>query len=86
MAKFSVGGTQVISDSATIDWSLLDGAPAAASVANVNIGTITNCGHTTDFVLDITRTGHANGQVVFAFTSKNGSPSNCNCNCNCNCT
>ena len=89
MSKFSVGGTEIIDDSGKIDWTRLVNNPSAATVSEMKIGTLTNCG--TDMALTITRTANTTtGAVTFAFASvQTGTAWNCNCNCpnsfNCNC-
>lgn len=84
MSKYSVNGTEVISDSGTINWNSLKNNPSAATVTDVQLGTVTNCG--TYLQIQVTRTD-SSGNLTFAITGMQSGASNCNCNCagNCNC-
>lgn len=84
MAKLTVGSTEVIDDNGLIDWEKLTNNPAAASVAQIQYGSASNCG--TDCWLSVV-IGGSDGTTAITFNMVSGSNCNCNCQCsvNCNC-
>ena len=81
MAKYSVGGTEVIDDNGYIDWTRLANRPSPG-VTDIQIGGLSNCG--TDCYFTIYRQWSGT-QLQFIFYMNAGGNCNCNCDCNCNC-
>lgn len=84
---YRVNGVEIIGANTSIEWSKLSGAPVAATVTEVRLGTISNCG--TYFKVVVTATPNTTtGNWNLRLASQQATPSNCNCNCDCtvNCT
>ena len=81
MSKYSVNGTEVISDAGTIDWTKIKNAPIIYGPQSLSV-VYTNCS-TQGNITVVANTG--TGNINFAFTASGGAGYVCVCVCDCVC-
>jgi hypothetical protein len=82
MSKYSVGGTEVISDAGTIDWSKIKNHPLPSNVKSWSVS-VTNCGTGGSIAATITNGSSSSSVKLLNVTMSGGGGTNCNCTGNC---
>ena len=81
MSKFSVNGTEVISDSGTVNWNKIKNHPLPSTITAWAV-TVSNCGTGGTIAATISN-GSSTSIKSLDVTMSAGGGSNCNCTGNC---
>jgi hypothetical protein len=82
MSKYSVNGTEVISDTGTIDWAKIINHPLTSNVRSWSVS-VTNCGTGGSIAVTITNGSSSSSVKLINVTMSGGGGTNCNCSGNC---